>query len=930
MSPGRRGAWILFLILLLGLAGCQAPAALRPSPPRQSVLSRASDPGTRRLVPESKGGTLGKGLVPESKGGTLGKGLVPESKGGTLGRVRLTGQVRPPAGFRTQGQTQSQTQNQSPFQLQLLEPLRQELWLEFSSDQAGRFEIEGLPVDTLLLLQVKGSGDQVPLQAWVRIPAGAQSQQTQDLDLDSTAAALLLEGPLRRQPEILPLAERTSAAPEYRQALVLVAGLLEAHRFRREPLHQDPDLAAARARVAALLMPAGGGETGATPAFVGPRSGQQFTLGSRIPLSFSGIANWPCDGSCRLALWGNGQALKGPDGQPFSLPASGAEPLEILWDSRYGPRGELRLELRLLDAGGNSLHSIAGPTITLVRAGGGSGGGGRSAARTPQLNSLQVLSWPAPASLAAHWAGEADAADSGGVHTGNLENGVAFAPGIRGKAFGLNGQGSGVTIANLDFAEQDYSLECWFKTDHRQSQTLLRALPGFALEISATGQLEFAHQPPDAIAAATAVNDDAWHHVVAVKAGGQERLYLDGALVQSRSSALTDLEDSVDLHLGYGLIPSERPFKGLLDEVRVYRQALPPASVSELFARRVLLLQGQDFSSLPAQNQVSLNGTPASVLAASTTELRVALPETASGPSSVELAEASGMPLSLPAVPLRLDGLSRQLVQAGELLELRGAGFDAATTVSLAGNPAPVNAWTPNTLTLVVPAGLGNGALIVTNPVSSLRGPEISYLPAPALSWWRAEGNPDDALGNHPGSLVGSAGFGPGKAGQGFSLSPGGNYVDLGPIDAFQGDFTLSAWFRSDTLADASLISGTVSGQTGLQLQRLPSQTGLVFLHRFPYGPAGGVQDTAALPEPGSWHQVAVVKNSLSQTLYIDGAPMDAQDNPSQFDAALHLLLGRLSEDDGSLDFSGDLDEVMLFTQSLSDSEIEQVYQYMR
>lgn len=135
----------------------------------------------------------------------------------------------------------------------------------------------------------------------------------------------------------------------------------------------------------------------------------------------------------------------------------------------------------------------------------------------------------------------------------------------------------------LDFAQKDYAVEVWFRTDYKQLQTLVKTSPGFELQVLASGHLAFGHQPPALITSPHPVNDNRWHQAVAVRQGNQEFLFVDGQLVQSSTSVLLDLSSAVAVHIGYQNAPNQQPFKGLIDNLRVYNQPRRPCKSKPCF-----------------------------------------------------------------------------------------------------------------------------------------------------------------------------------------------------------------------------------------------------------------------------------------------------------------------------------------------------------
>jgi len=76
-----------------------------------------------------------------------------------------------------------------------------------------------------------------------------------------------------------------------------------------------------------------------------------------------------------------------------------------------------------------------------------------------------------------------------------------------------------------------------------------------------------------------------WHHVAAVKTSGTLALYLDGKEVARREADLADydLTSEVPMRLGDG---RNGPLKGMLQDVRVYQEALTKEFIAELATKR--------------------------------------------------------------------------------------------------------------------------------------------------------------------------------------------------------------------------------------------------------------------------------------------------------------------------------------------------------
>ena len=68
------------------------------------------------------------------------------------------------------------------------------------------------------------------------------------------------------------------------------------------------------------------------------------------------------------------------------------------------------------------------------------------------------------------------------------------------------------------------------------------------------------------------------------------------------------------------------------------------------------------------------------------------------------------------------------------------------------------------------------------------------------VGWWRGDGNADDSIGGHNGSLMASATFAAGEVGQGFSLNGTGAHIAVGDVEV-PATFTIDAWINPTDLS---------------------------------------------------------------------------------------------------------------------------------
>lgn len=170
----------------------------------------------------------------------------------------------------------------------------------------------------------------------------------------------------------------------------------------------------------------------------------------------------------------------------------------------------------------------------------------------------------------------------------------------------------------------------------------------------------------------------------------------------------------------------------------------------------------------------------------------------------------------------------------------------------------------------------------------------------------------------------------------------GGNYVVVADDNfAFgTGDFTISIWFKANTIADTDLshknmlstyngLGSSNGGYTVSLVRGGLSATGYLEFKVFgdSSSPVGILSDSALDDE--TWHNVVAVVGSGTLSMYIDGVLQSASStyasntiaNPSQ-----NLVIGRLREDSTVHNFDGDLDDTAIFSEALDQSQVTILY----
>ena len=192
--------------------------------------------------------------------------------------------------------------------------------------------------------------------------------------------------------------------------------------------------------------------------------------------------------------------------------------------------------------------------------------------------------------------------------TGNTANigtpagGPYFTCGAEGDALTLDGQDDEVVIlsgpVNNEFDDEDVTVSLYFKptggdgTQYLLSKRSPSCFGGnefYIRYVPATRTINAVFlETPDksAFLAKKIANTACWQHVAVVREGGRARLYLNGERVQLVTTAnRLDIFNDGDLTIGNSdcKTAAERPFKGLIDELRVYNRALDDKDIRELY-----------------------------------------------------------------------------------------------------------------------------------------------------------------------------------------------------------------------------------------------------------------------------------------------------------------------------------------------------------
>jgi hypothetical protein len=386
------------------------------------------------------------------------------------------------------------------------------------------------------------------------------------------------------------------------------------------------------------------------------------------------------------------------------------------------------------------------------------------------------------------------------------------------------------------------------------------------------------------------VLDGAFHHIAGTWDGATLRFYRDGREISNRPFTTPGNNNALPLRLGCcwaGGSPF-RFFRGVLDELSVYRRALSAGEIAALYAAGA----AGKFKTLEILSDLEpLNRTRA-------VWIRSDFWLVASGTGAMDYR-------------WRRDGVlfTNTTAPALSLINLTPA---VSSRYDVVVHDAPGNAVTSRVAVLTVVD----------------RAPRYDCL----YGWWPGEGDANDALGVHHATLVGDAGFTNGIIGQAFR--PANGYVDLGIGPALD-SFAVETWVWVDpalNLGEQRVVSHD-NPWSPRKAFLLKSSAGAaegppVFEVE---GPSGGRQAIAA-PHPLSagWHHLVGVRDTTAGVLalYVDGAPeaSAALTVPDILDSQWGTVLSGISSVDRIEPFHGLIDEVSLYTCALSSNQVADLF----
>jgi hypothetical protein len=211
-------------------------------------------------------------------------------------------------------------------------------------------------------------------------------------------------------------------------------------------------------------------------------------------------------------------------------------------------------------------------------------------AAAPSLPATTALS----AGYVSWWSGNGTANDSTGINNGALQGSATYADGQTGQAFSFDGGGSVSIPDSTSMHVTQFSISVWFNWNGLGTTTTQfltgKGAEHFEIELDSTAttsNVRFipAGYPASSIDAANVIQPG-WNHIVVTYSGTVANVYMNGALVGSRTGISGGADLAADLspftigRRGTGILA----YNGLIENVALYNRPLGADEVRALYA----------------------------------------------------------------------------------------------------------------------------------------------------------------------------------------------------------------------------------------------------------------------------------------------------------------------------------------------------------
>jgi hypothetical protein len=509
-----------------------------------------------------------------------------------------------------------------------------------------------------------------------------------------------------------------------------------------------------------------------------------------------------------------------------------------------------------------------------------------------------------PRGMAGWWPGDGNANDvTLAGNNGTLVNGATFAAGVDGLAFSLNGISQRVDVPDTpNLRLQTFSLVAWVEMNSLPSEACIickqygsGTTDSYSLWL-ASGVLRGGMYGIAEAVASSAVPTNRFLHIATTYDGSIIRLYVDGQQIAAAAGPAAAIPyDSNQVVVGAddnGINAYQGYFPGIIDEAQIFGRALSPCEIRALY-RAGAAAQGE------CKGDTDLDGIPDSQ------------------DNCPLVANAGQQDADVDGVGDACDCASADPQVFSAPGDYVGLYFESHGEVSWCGEPLTTG---PSTTYDVIRGNLGE--FPVGNGTVQCRSRCLAP-PTGLVAWWPGDGVTTDIVGGNNGILENGAGYGSGWVRQAFTLDGVNDRVRT-PSITLTSPFSVAAWVNSDVLNQGSyhrIVENLFTSDFFLGTDG--SGAGYKFIVKNAAAPYGAAQGGTIAP--GEWQFVVGTYDGTTGTLYVNGAAVAADTFPSPGTVNLPVYFGEYSG--GGSAWKGRIDEVQLFTRSLTASEVRAMYE---
>lgn len=480
---------------------------------------------------------------------------------------------------------------------------------------------------------------------------------------------------------------------------------------------------------------------------------------------------------------------------------------------------------------------------------------------------------------------------------------VSWGPGKEGLGISMNGTKNGQGIvahnAGLTFSNA-LTVTAWVRPNQVSNKRIISKMNGDGFEIGTNTNGKFEFRINRATSGTTyrlfsmqnyPVNGNTWVHIAVTFDGTKSSIYVNGLLDNSLVYApLSILPNIADLQIGAR--EGIDRWEGGLDEIKLYKRALSPSEIFEIFQGKALPPSAPDLQSplsgamnAPSNLNLSWLGVP------SAASYRVQI-STNPNFNPVLIDQSNVLDTNLP-----MEGLVNGTTYYWRVMAINQTGNSPWSTswvftVNPAQDPDLIGHWKMNE---------GSGSVLLDN---SGNNHHATFGLSDGIVWVTGKEN----LAVRFNGLNGRYAF-----------------VPHNPDLNLSSQLSISVWIRPTALANRQIISK--SGPNGYELSTFEGGQIEFRFNRDANGSSYRLRSQQSYPSNGqTWIHVAVTFNGNRSELYINGVLDNAQNySPTSIISnTAPLQIG--TRNIGSNKWVGDMDDLRLYKKALSPAEIQQLY----